>query len=72
MNSCWRLVDEPTIRREIDGLGAAKAALPNAEGVLVYHDAPVDIERRIPEAMPAWRWLLAQPVRGVDTPPLSP
>lgn len=63
VNSCWRLVEEPTIERERDALLFARTALPGASGVLVYHDAPVDIGARIPEARPAWRWLLEQPVR---------
>jgi hypothetical protein len=34
--------------------------------VLLYHDAVHDIERRIPGARPAWRWLLEQPIRRLD------
>lgn len=73
VNSCWRLVEEATIQREEEAIAAARAALGRAKGALVYHDAPVDIQSRIPEAIPAWQWLLAQPVRGMPAPPpLSP
>lgn len=74
MNSCWRLVEEPTIEREVDALAFARRTLPNATGTLLYHDAPVDIDARTNSARPAWRWLLEQP-SGPFTgrlPPLSP
>jgi uncharacterized protein len=66
VNSCWRLVDESTIEREARAMEFGRAVLPGAEGVLLYHDAVHDIERRIPGARPAWRWLLEQPIRRLD------
>jgi uncharacterized protein len=64
VNSCWRLVDEPTIARERAAVAFARERFPRADVVLLYHDAPLDIRTRIPEARPAWQWLLEQPVRG--------
>jgi predicted AAA+ superfamily ATPase len=74
VNSCWRLVEEPTIEREVEALAFARRSLPNATGALLYHDAPMDIGARTDSVRPAWRWLLEQP-SGPFTgrlPPLSP
>lgn len=69
LNSCWRLVDHETVQRERASVAFARRELPEADVGVVYHDALHDIQDTLPEAVPAWQWLLAQPVlRFPDAP----
>ncbi len=64
VNSCWSLVDHATITRETNAMDYGRELLPDAKGALVYHEAVQGIETQIAGACAAWKWLIAQPVRG--------
>ena len=72
VNSCWSLVDASTLEREAAAMDFARSSQPGANGVLLYHDALADIESRLPDTRPAWRWLLDQPGSSLAANRLSP
>ena len=61
VNSCWALQDFATIERERNSMTRGHQVMPNATGVLVYHDGNRKELASIPEARPAWHWLLNHP-----------
>ncbi len=66
VNTCWNLVDPLTMNREEAALQFARTTLPAATGVLLWQEAVVDIEQRIPGSRPVWRWLLEQPGSSLE------
>lgn len=72
LNTCWSLVDVPTLQRETAALQFARAELPEANGTLLYQEALDDIDLRIPGARPAWRWLIEQPGSSLQAAALTP
>lgn len=58
LNVCWSLEDAETVRRERAAAQFGAARWPKAQGRLLYHEYRPGVEREIPGAMPAWRWLL--------------
>jgi len=61
INSCWSLADPQTRRREADQMALGRRLWPDAAGRLVFHEyTPAATETEIPEAQPAWRFLLEQ------------
>ena len=66
MNSCWALQDFATIERERNSMTRGHQVMPNATGVLVYHDGNRKELASIPEARPAWHWLLNHPDEAPD------
>jgi len=58
INACWNLSDAGTAQREALAMAAGAKLLPEAKGVLLYHEHSPDADRRFPAARPAWRWLL--------------
>ncbi len=59
-NVCWSLTDPETIRREQASVQLARARYPKAKGTLLFHEYAPAAVQAIPEAEPAWRWLLTQ------------
>ena len=59
-NACWSHGDADTARREAEAMALGARRLPSATGRLLYHEHAPDIVRRIPGAIPAWRWMLEQ------------
>lgn len=60
INSCWNLSDDATAEREAAAMAEGARLLPQAEGILLYHEHAPEAVQRFPEAVPAWRWLLDQ------------
>jgi hypothetical protein len=59
-NVCWSLTEADTVQREQSSLQLARTRFPKAHGALLFHEyAPVALQA-IPEAEPAWSWLLKQ------------
>lgn len=63
INSCWSLSEAGTIEREAAAMATGARRLPQAKGVLLYHEHAHDTAQRFPAAQPAWRWLLEQEQR---------
>ena len=59
-NVCWSLTDPGTVRREqrAMGLGRSGARARKARGVLLGREFDAAWKPALPEAQPAWRWLL--------------
>ena len=57
-NICWDLTDAETMRREQDSMRLGHARYPKATGVLLFHEYSSTKLRSVPEAKPAWKWLL--------------
>jgi len=58
LDVCWSLSDPETLQREIAAMEEGAKLLPKAKGLLLYHEYSPDLVQRIPEARPAWRWML--------------
>ncbi|MBI5504463.1 MAG: ATP-binding protein, partial [Deltaproteobacteria bacterium] len=58
INACWNLSDPSTAQRQEAAMAAGARLLPEAEGLLLYHEHASDTDQRFPEAQPAWRWML--------------
>ena len=59
INCCWSLGDPATLAREKAALAFAARQFPKADGKLLYHEYTPGLEQEIPNAMAAWRYLLA-------------
>jgi uncharacterized protein len=57
-NTCWNLSDADTVGREQRSMALGHSRAPHARGVLLYHDFAPALLAALPEAQPAWRWLL--------------
>jgi hypothetical protein len=58
VNTCWNLADPETLRREKAAMTFGAAQWPRAKGHLLFHEYAPGLEREIPGARPAWRYLL--------------
>jgi predicted AAA+ superfamily ATPase len=59
-NVCWSLTEADTVQREQSSLQLARTRFPKAHGALLFHEYAPAALQAIPEAEPAWRWLLKQ------------
>ncbi len=59
-NTCRSLTDPDTAGRERRPLSLGKSRAAQAKGVLLYHEFDSALASALPEAQPAWRWLLEQ------------
>jgi predicted AAA+ superfamily ATPase len=57
-NVCWSLAEPETARREGEAMALGARRFPRAHGKLLYHEHAPELARRIPGAVPAWRWML--------------
>lgn len=58
INTCWSLADAETRQRESRAMALGHARWPRAHGRLLFHEYAPGVEREIPEALPAWRFLI--------------
>jgi uncharacterized protein len=59
-NICWSLSDPDTARREQQAMALGQSRARKAKGLLLYHEFASAQKSALPEAQPAWRWLLEQ------------
>ncbi len=59
-NVCWSLGGADTVGREQASMRLARARYPKARGRLLFHEYAPTALQAIPEAEPAWRWLLQE------------
>jgi len=59
-NTCWSLTDPDTAHREEAAMVLGKSRSKQAQGMLLYHEFTPALKSALPEAQPAWRWLLEQ------------
>ena len=57
-NIRWSLTDPCTARREQASLALGKSRSGPAKGLPLCHEFAAELKSVIPEAQPAWRWLL--------------
>jgi uncharacterized protein len=57
INACWSLTESETRRRESGAMSLGHERWPHAHGLLLFHEYEPGIDREIPEAEPAWRFL---------------
>jgi len=57
-NTCWSLTDPDTVRRERQSMSFARSCRAGVKGLLLYHEVSPALAAKLPEATPAWRWLL--------------
>jgi predicted AAA+ superfamily ATPase len=60
-NACWRLAEAPAVAREQESMRFGRTRYPKAEAALLYHEYAPALLPLVPDAQPAWRWLLEQP-----------
>lgn len=63
-NTCWSLTDPQTAGREQRAMALGKSRARHAKGILLYHEFASALKSALPEAQPAWRWLLEQTEQG--------
>jgi predicted AAA+ superfamily ATPase len=64
-NTCRSLADPDTAGREQASLALGRSRARQAKGLLLDHEFASAWKQALPEAQPAWRWLLEQrPVSG--------
>ena len=68
IDTCWSLTDPDTIRREAASMEFARSKWPRANGMILYHEYKHGIQRDIPGAEPAWRFLLSSGSVGKKRP----
>ncbi len=59
-NTCWSLTDADTAGREQRSMVLGQSRSTPSTGVLLYHEFASALRSALPEAQPAWRWLLEQ------------
>jgi hypothetical protein len=59
-NTCWSLTDPDTVGRERRAMALGRSRAKQAKGILLYHEFFGGLKSALPEAKPAWRWLLEQ------------
>ena len=57
INTCWSLAEPETLRRESEAMALGRGRWPQAHGRLLFHEYIPGVERQIPGAEPAWRFL---------------
>ena len=57
INTCWSLTEAETRRRESGAMALGHERWPHAHGLLLFHEYAPGIDKEIPEAQPAWRFL---------------
>lgn len=57
-NTCWSLTDPDTAGREQRSMVLGQSRSTQSKGVLLYHEFAPALMSALPEAQPAWRWLL--------------
>jgi hypothetical protein len=57
-NTCWSLTDADTVGRERRSMALGNSRATRAKGVLIYHEFAPALRAAVPNAQPAWRWLL--------------
>lgn len=67
-NTCWSLSDADTVQREERSLRLGRSRVARAKGTLLYHEFAPALRAVLPEAQPAWRWLLEQNRKANHTP----
>lgn len=64
LNVCWNLDDPATFERETAAMAFGHERWPEAKGYLLFHEYS-SATAAVPNAIPAWRWLLGQEEAGV-------
>jgi len=59
-NTCWSLTDPDTLNREKKAMSMGRSRRAGAKGRVIYHEFTPALAAALPEAQPAWRWLLGQ------------
>lgn len=59
LNLCWSLEGADTLAREKAAFSFGAQELPQAAGLVLFHEHSPAAVRGVPNAMPAWRWMLA-------------
>jgi len=59
-NSCWDLGSPETTDREERAMAVGAKRWPSAKGVLVFHEYHPQALERIPNLVPAWKFLLSE------------
>ena len=57
-NTCWSLTDPDTVHRERQSMSLGRSQRAGAKGLLLYHEFTPALAAKLPNAKPAWRWLL--------------
>lgn len=63
-NTCWNLTDAGTAGREQRAMALGRSRARKANGILLYHEFAPALRSMLPEAQPAWRWLLENKAQG--------
>lgn len=58
INTCWNLGELETLQREMGSMALGRTRWPKASGKLLYHEYASGVEKGIPQAEPAWRFLI--------------
>jgi predicted AAA+ superfamily ATPase len=58
INTCWNLGEPETLQREMGAMALGHTRWPKAPGKLLYHEYAPGVEQSVPEAEPAWRFLI--------------
>lgn len=59
INICWNLAEAETRRRESGAMALGHTRWPHAQVLHLYHKYIPGVEKDIPEAGPAWRFLVS-------------
>ena len=59
-NTCWSLTDPDTFNREQQAMSLGRSRRAKATGLLLYHEFTPALAAALPDARPAWRWLLGR------------
>ena len=59
-NVCWSLADAEAVDRELAAMRFGQTRYPKAKGTLLFHEYGAAALQAVPQAEPAWRWLLKQ------------
>ena len=63
-NTSWSLTDSETAGREQRSMALGQSRAKKAHGILLYHEFASALTSLLPEAQPAWRWLLENKEQG--------
>ena len=64
-NTCWSLTDPETAGREQRAMALGQSRARKANGTVLYHEFSPAVKSMLPEAQPAWRWLLENDAHGI-------
>ena len=59
-NTCWSLSGADTAQREQRSMRLGQSRARRPKGVLLYNEFASRLKSALPDAQPAWRWLLEQ------------